>query len=92
MDKERQTILLCYDCIPKRTYCYRIGGTLQNSPCQLCGKETQLGEYVLGKKGLDTCIKNAIAQVDSWPAWKQNILEQSMEPTVKTPRQPIRNR
>jgi len=27
--------------------------------------------------------------VESWPKWKQNILEDMMSPTVKTSRQPI---
>ena len=27
--------------------------------------------------------------VESWPLWKQNLLEQSSKPTVSVPREPI---
>ncbi len=33
----------------------------------------------------------ATALVASWPAWKQNILENSSKPTVSVPRIPVDN-
>ena len=36
-------------------------------------------------------IKSARKLVQTWPAWKQNILVQSAQPTVKVPRTPVNN-
>lgn len=33
----------------------------------------------------------AVALVNSWPLWKQNLLEQSSKPTVSKPRKPVIN-
>ncbi len=44
---QRNTVLLCYNCIPKNKYCYRIGGTFTPEKCQKCGKYDHLGEYVI---------------------------------------------
>ena len=46
-EHDKTTILLCYNCIPKNVYCYRIGGTFHPSICEKCGKEEYLGEYVV---------------------------------------------
>jgi hypothetical protein len=37
-------------------------------------------------------IESATKLVQSWPAWKQNILIQSAQPTVKIPRIPVDNK
>ena len=34
----------------------------------------------------------ASALVETWPAWKQNILENSAKPTVSVPRAPVDNK
>ena len=34
-------------------------------------------------------MKLAVKLVESWPLWKQNILEQSGKPTVDPPREPV---
>ena len=36
-------------------------------------------------------IKRVSAIVKSWPLWKQNILQNSMKPTVSVPRTPVDN-
>lgn len=36
-------------------------------------------------------LENASAIVATWPLWKQNILDISQSPTVKTPRKPVNN-
>jgi hypothetical protein len=36
-------------------------------------------------------IESATKLVQSWPAWKQNILVQSAQPTVRVPRTPVNN-
>lgn len=35
------------------------------------------------------CLDHASLLVSGWPAWKQNILENSAKPTVAVPRTPI---
>lgn len=34
-------------------------------------------------------IRSAVAIVNTWPLWKQNILENSASPTVRVPRLPV---
>ena len=36
-------------------------------------------------------IKIATTRVETWPAWKRNILVESAQPTVKLPRTPVNN-
>ncbi|MEI8373542.1 MAG: hypothetical protein WCJ35_12010 [Planctomycetota bacterium] len=36
-------------------------------------------------------IQIAVNLVKTWPAWKQNILIQSEQPTVRVPRTPVNN-
>ena len=36
-------------------------------------------------------IKIAADHVRTWPAWMQNILVESAQPTVKVPRTPVNN-
>lgn len=33
----------------------------------------------------------AASQVEKWPVWKQNILQDSLSPTVPVPRVPVDN-
>lgn len=36
-------------------------------------------------------LEHATKIVESWPKWKQNILEHSASPTVSVPREPVCN-
>ena len=40
---------------------------------------------------INRLIKQASDWIDTWPAWKRNILVQSSQPTVSKPREPVDN-
>lgn len=43
-------------------------------------------------KDIRRLLRPVVRLVDSWPKWKQNIIEQSASPTVSTPRKPVVNK
>lgn len=45
----------------------------------------------MNEKEVRQQIVKATKLVEAWPAWKQNILAQSAQPSVTTPRPPVNN-
>jgi hypothetical protein len=48
-------------------------------------------EDIEPRKAFLRALKEAKELVDSWPKWKQNILENSGKSTVDVPRKPVIN-
>lgn len=45
----------------------------------------------MDRKALREQIDKAAKLVETWPSWKRNILAQSSQPTVPTPRPQVNN-
>lgn len=57
----------------------------------LLWKPKMMSAFKLRQRHIKAQIKLANKLVKSWPKWKQNILEQSLKPTLDKPRPYVNN-